>query len=511
VINFKAAVFARENGLPVPSSLDAVNVAVYSDPGMSGISTTLYREDMELDRFGTIEGSVTIPEDASPGFYRIELTQGEQFIQVLYFDVAEYRKPEIEVQVNLGAPEILADENLNADIQADYYFGVPASNKSVSWVLYRDNDYFSLPGYRVGPTGTSWLTPLIPGYSPLGTVVASGEGETNDQGQLSLSFTPEDMALDEAAQGSTQKYTLEVTVLDESGFSVSNRESVRVHPEKFYIGVQPETYFGIAESDFSFTIQTVNLDQEGVGGIALEAIFKAIEWEIEETNSPEMPYRYVPKTTFINSSSPVTNDKGQARVSFTPPEPGTYQLTLSSGDAVTQVIVWVSGPGTAVWPRQIGNQIELTPDSEAYQPGQTAEVFLPNPIGESAMALVTIERTEIMETQIIDMEGSGYTLQVPLDEESIPNVYVSVILVGKNQNSDPDYRQGIVNLPVTPVNKTLNVDLTVDPEKTQPGDTVSATLTITDPQGNPIQGEFSVAVVDKALLALVEPNSQVIP
>jgi hypothetical protein len=507
VINFKAALFARDNGLPAPSGLETVTVSVYSDPGMSGISTTLYQEKLALNQFGTVQGSVLIPEEASPGYYRIELTQDEQTIKVLYFEVAEYRKPDIEVQINLSDSEILADETLTADIQADYYFGLPASNKSVSWVLYRDDDYFSLPGYRVGPTGTSWLTPFIPSYSPWGTVVASGEGETNDQGQLSFSFTPEDMDLDEVAQGSPQKYTLEVTLSDETGFSVSNRKGVKVHPDDFYIGVQPETFFGIAESDFSFTIQTVDWEKEDIGNIALDATFEAIEWEIEETRNPEKPYRYVPQTTLIASSSPVTDDEGQARVSFAPPEPGTYQLTLSSGNAVTQVVVWVSGQGTAVWPRQTGNQIELTTDAEEYQPGQTAEIFFPNPIGEGAKALVTIERVDIIEKQIIDLEGSGHTLQIPLDEDSIPNVYVSVILIGKNQNGDPDYRQGIINLPVTPVNKILNVDLTIDPEKTQPGESVSATLTITDSQGDPIQGEFSIAVVDKALLALVEPNS----
>jgi len=507
IVNFKAAIFARENSLPAPSSLDRVTVTAYSDPGMSGISTTLYQEELALNQFGTVQGSVAIPEDASPGSYRIEITQGEQTIKVLYFDVAEYRKPDMEVQVNLSASEILSDEKLNAEIHANYYFGMPASGIPVSWALYRNDDSFSLPGYRTGPSGTDWLSPFFMEYSPLGTFVTSGEGETNDQGQLSLSFTPEDMAFDDVEQGSLQKYTLEVTLSDESGFSVSNRKSVTVHPEDFYIGVQPETYFGTAESDFSFTIQTVDWYQENVGDIALEATFETIEWEVEETSNPERPYQYVPHTTLINSSSPVTDDKGQARVSFTPPEPGTYQLTLTSGNAVTQVIVWVSGQGTAVWPRQTGNQIELTPNAEEYQPGETAEIFFPNPIGEDAKALVTIERVNIIETQVIDLEGSGYTLQVPLDNESIPNVYISVILIGKNQNGDPDYRQGMVNVPVTPVNKTMNVDLTVDPDTTQPGESVSATLTITDPQGDPIQGEFSIAVVDKALLALIEPNS----
>ena len=45
---------------------------------------------------------------------------------------------------------------------------------------------------------------------------------------------------------------------------------------------------------------------------------------------------------------------------FTPPEPGTYQLDVvgkGAGDtgAVTQVLLWVGGPGEAAWP-ELPNQ-----------------------------------------------------------------------------------------------------------------------------------------------------------
>ena len=56
--------------------------------------------------------------------------------------------------------------------------------------------------------------------------------------------------------------------------------------------------------------------------------------------------------------------------------------------------------------------------------------------------------------------------------------------------------------------KTLNVDLALDPTETEPGETISATLLITDAEGQPVQGEFSIAVVDKALLEMIEPNSR---
>jgi hypothetical protein len=506
-IHFKAAIFGRDNGIPVMSDLETVTVTLYGDPGLSGIPTTLYDEELALTRFGTVEAAVALPEDAPPGYYRIELADDDSVIEVLYFDVATYRKPEIELQVVLDQAEIVAGETLAAEIQADYYFGVPASGQTFSWTLYQDDTFFNLPGYRVGPLNASWLTPRFQGYSPLGSVVASGEGETDEEGHVSLEFSPADLQLDDIPEGSLQEYNLEVTVMDESGFPVSYRDSALVHPEDFYIGVQPEAYFGIAESPFAFSVQTVDWEKQPEGNKPLRATFETIEWEVEETTNPEFPYRYVAKTTFVASASPVTNSEGKARLLFTPPDPGTYQLTLESGNAVTQVVIWVSGSSSAVWPRQTQNQVKLTPDAENYQPGQIAQIFFPNPFAGGAKALVTVERGRVMETQVLDIEGAGYTLQVPLTEVSIPNVYVSVMLLGETEDGDPDYRQGIINLPVAPISKTLNIELTLDHTKTEPGETVSATLTITDQQGNPVQGEFSIAVVDKAVLALVEPNS----
>ncbi len=506
-IYFKAVIFGRENGLPVQSGLDSVDVSVSGNPGVSGLPVTLFEDTLTLDDFGTVSGEVLIPEGSAPGYYHIEIRSNDKAIGALYFDVANYRKPEIEVSVGLTPQELLAGEPLGAAVQADYYFGVPVSGQTFDWTLYRHETWFSLPGYRVGPLTSSWLLPRVLDYSPLGTTVANGTGTTDAQGHASLEFNEVDMGLEDVPAGSTQQFNLEVTVTDDSGFPVSYRDSAVVHPEDFYIGVRPEAYFGVAGTAFDFSVLTVDWDQQPVGNIPLKATFETIEWEAEETGDMEQPYQYVAKTSFVASASAVSGADGKARLSFTPEDPGTYQLTLRSGNAVTQVVIWVSGSGAAVWPRQSMNQIELTPDAELYQPGQIAQVFFPNPFNGAVKALVTVERGKVIDSQILDVDGSGLSVQIPLDDEFIPNVYVSVLLLGKTENGDPDYRQGIINLPVAPIEKTLNVELTLDPALAAPGDPVEAILKITDASGDPVQGEFSVAVVDKAVLALVEPNS----
>jgi uncharacterized protein YfaS (alpha-2-macroglobulin family) len=63
------------------------------------------------------------------------------------------------------------------------------------------------------------------------------------------------------------------------------------------------------------------------------------------------------------------------------------------------------------------------------------------------------------------------------------------------------------NLLVEPVSQTLNVKVTGQSKVAGPGDEFSFEMQVTDAQGNPVQGEFSLAVVDLAALALADPNS----
>jgi len=509
-LHFKAVVYNRENGLPVSSGIEQVDVTVYGDPGMSGIPVNLYSRAHTLSPFGTITGSVDIPMDASPGLFHVALTADEELIDSRYFEVASYRKPEIELSLEMEPPEILSGEDLNVIFSADYYFGLPAADQPFSWVLFRDDDLFNLPGYRVGPIDTSWLMPRIPGYMSLGVAIDRGNGETDSNGQSQLTFPEEDMALEDAPPGSMQKISMELSVTDEVGMPVTYRESAVVHPERFYIGIQPGSYFGNANDPLSFEVVTVDWEKMPVGQIPLEATFEAIEWEVEETGNMDKPYRYVEETALIDTASPITGADGLTRLVFTPPEPGTYQLRVESGDAVTEVLVWVAGESSPVWPQRIQNLIDLTPDADTYQVGDNAQIFFPNPFTGTAKALVTIERGQVMASEVVDVEGAGYTLEIPLTEVSIPNVYVSLMLLGRNSNGELEFRQGITNLEVIPSIKTLNVQLLVDPMQAEPGELVSVEIKITDQQGNPVQGEFSIAIVDKALLALVQANSPTI-
>jgi uncharacterized protein YfaS (alpha-2-macroglobulin family) len=147
-------------------------------------------------------------------------------------------------------------------------------------------------------------------------------------------------------------------------------------------------------------------------------------------------------------------------------------------------------------------------DKSNYLPGETARVFIPNPFGRDIYALITYERSVILQHQVLVIGAEGVSLSVPLTDEQAPNIYVSVTLLGQTEQGKPDFRQGYMNLPVEPVAQTLQVQLTSQPERTGPGEEVTFEVLVTDATGKPVQGEFSLSVVDLAVLALADPNAQ---
>jgi uncharacterized protein YfaS (alpha-2-macroglobulin family) len=426
------------------------------------------------------------------------------------FQVANYRKPDINLQVSFAADQALAGERLNANIDARYFFGAPAGNLPLHWTLYQAKSSFTLPGYQVGPEDTSWLDAFrFPDFGdPLGVLVSEGDTKTDSQGKLLLDFPTE-------AQSSRLRYTLEVTVTDESGLPVSGRDSVEVNPAANYIGLRPDAWVGRAGEQSGYEVQVVDWNKAPAGARSMRAEFQKVVWVREDPEVGawgEQP-KFTPQYTLIGSTDFASNDEGKARLAFTPPEPGTYQLSVfdagqAKGDgALSDIVVWVGGAGQAIWPNLPNSRLRLTADKESYFPGDTARVFVPNPYGRPVQALFTIERSTVIRHEVREIGAEGYTFDLPLGSDEAPNIFLSATLLGRDAQERPDFRLGYLELPVAPVEQTLTVRLVTQPERAGPGDEISFEILVSDAAGKPVEGEFSLGVADLAALALADPNS----
>jgi uncharacterized protein YfaS (alpha-2-macroglobulin family) len=110
--------------------------------------------DLQLSPYGTFNGEFKLSEEAAPGYYTFENSLQDFYF---YFQVAEYRKPEINLNVDFSTDEIQLGESSEATVNARYFFDAPVSDANVQWYLYAKPDYFFLPNYDVGLINTSWL------------------------------------------------------------------------------------------------------------------------------------------------------------------------------------------------------------------------------------------------------------------------------------------------------------------------------------------------------------------
>jgi uncharacterized protein YfaS (alpha-2-macroglobulin family) len=462
--------------------------------------TQLQTFNLQLSPYGTFNGQFQLPDNAVPGDYAFDNSTLEFYFS---FKVAEYRKPEINLSVDFSSDEIQLGDTARANVNAQYFFDAPAGDVEVRWALYAKPDFFHLPNYETSLVDTSWLdvfhSSLGFDSAYLGDLIQEGTGQTTPQGVLSIDLP----AIPEPAEGvrAPQIITLEVTAEDESGLPMSARAEMRVHPAEFYIGIRPEQWIGTANSPIEFEVLTTDWAQNPSGDKTLVAQFNQVRWE-KETDNFGFP-TYTSVYTPVSSSNLATGPDGKARLSFVPPTAGTYMLDVQGSGAHSQSLVWVGGTGTAAWPDLPNQRLELTADRASYKAGDTANIFIPNPFITNSLALVTVERGLISKAEVIQLSGNGREYSLPLTDAEAPNVYVSVTVLGQGNN----FRHGLVNLPVAPDAQSLNVQVTKTPGQAGPRDNVTFDVMVTDNNGQPVEGEFSLSVVDLAALALADPNA----
>jgi uncharacterized protein YfaS (alpha-2-macroglobulin family) len=110
--------------------------------------------------------------------------------------------------------------------------------------------------------------------------------------------------------------------------------------------------------------------------------------------------------------------EGLAAFDFTPSKGGQYQVTATGEEhrAATRtrsaLFLYAAGDDFVAWPRQNNDRIELVADKKRYAPGETANILVPNPFVGAVKALVTVERSGVLESRVVEFTDSSETLEV---------------------------------------------------------------------------------------------------
>ena len=431
------------------------------------------------------------------------------------FLVAAYRRPDFRVDVTLSSATAIAGDALKGVIASRYLFGSPMGSRPVSW-RYRRAPLFGAPqSIRERWTEDRWVFvgyPELEDERPDAGDIRSDEAKLDAAGDLTLDLDTTRNA------GVPYSYSLEGDVEDVSRQHIANRASVVVHPAPWYVGVRRPSYFLDYKNGLDTEFIVANLAGDAVAGIPLEISLTQVQWQSVRRAEGNGFYTWESRRVEVPSGEWSLTSAGEPVPLSIPFKTGGFYVLEVRGrgaderSALTRTSFYVLGDGYTAWARYDHNRIDLVPERQTYKPGDTARIMIQSP-WEEATALVTTERESIKTHRQFRLTSTQQSIEVPITEADIPNVYVSVLLVkgrttAPNATSDvsdpgkPSFRMGYVELTVEDRTKRLTVAVSANRQEYRPASNAQVLVNVKDAQGRGTASEVTLWAVDYGVLSL---------
>jgi uncharacterized protein YfaS (alpha-2-macroglobulin family) len=475
----------------------------------------VYAEKLPLSEMGSINGTFKLADDAALGTYTIfaRRSAGADPFSVLTFRVAEYHKPQFQVSTSSDKAHVLAGDKVNFDLGATYYSGGNVGNAKVDWFMDAAPYAFTPPSKYSVYSFSDWDRDQYyasPQKAGQGGTLAEGQDTTDENGRLDIPKT-----IDLGEIKTDQQVTLHANVTDVAGDVASGQTSVTVHQSLLYGGIRSLSYVGKQGEEQPFEVVVLDWDSSPVAKQSVTVKFVERQWVSVQKQDQQGQLSWVTSVKEIPAGrkTVVTGEDGKARVSFVPPHGGVYKAIVTVRDAKgnmqqASTDMWVSSDQYIAWRQTNDRSFNLIADKDMYVPGDTAKLLIAQPFEGSVYALVTYERGHIYQQDVVLLTGNSTIYGLPITGDMAPMAYVSVVVVsGANNTKTPNFKIGMAQINVDASRQTLDVSVTADKNPAGPGDTVTYTITTKDQAGKPVSADASLAVVDKAALALAPSNS----
>lgn len=490
-IHFKAIVRRAESGSYVVPSGETVEMTLRDSRG-DEVDTM----ELTVDEFGAVHGEFALGEGAPLGSYYLKATLGpeqnaETFQQRL--EVEEFRKPEYSVDVRGSTDFGIADQEMEIAVESEYFFGQPVVDANVILRIYESSYRWYTPWWEWG------YHDYVP--APSNNLIAEYEGRTDAGGRFLQKFTPRTDA------EFTTRYRFVATVTDLQGQPIEGNLTLPVYWNSYEMSLTTGKYG--YQSGEAIDID-ITLNRHDGTPVADQSVSVAISGEAWDKTSQTVPGVLREVTTDAD---------GKASLTLTSLSQGWYRVRAFTTDDLGRNLerynyIWIFDPAATHWWYFNSNELTITTDREEYEIGDSAQLLIQSRLTDT-VALVTLEREEVLDEFVVKLDGPVTALNVPISEKLAPNAVVQVHLykpTAVSEATQPGYyyqapveaelltaRAELV-VPVT--HKQLAVRIETDTSEYLPGDQATIQIDVSDHEGLPVRAQVSLALVDEALYAL---------
>ena len=436
----------------------------------------IFADTFSTDAYGSFDGELALSAAAPLGSYSLEATlDGETSYASL--EVQAFQKPEYRVGVTPNEGVAVQGNTATFTVNGEYLFGGPVAGGKVNYAILK------APYYRWRYTSSYGFYEDYDYTATYGgDLIERGEGVLDAEGNLTVT-----VALTEGDEDYT--LTLQAGVSDEARREVSGSGSLVAYRAGIVLDVQTDRYAYETGETALATVRAEDLQGNPVS-VPFSLATERYVWEAGES-------RTIRGQTYQGQ----TNADGVGTVALEFSEGGSYNLIATAQDAsgrqtAASDYAWVSGSERWYWAY---DGLTITPDKEEYEVGETARFVVQSPVAD-AYALVTLEGDSLAAYEMVKLEGSVLTYELPVTAAMTPNGYLSVTIVG-----DGVTYTDTAGFRVPPDDKFLNVELLSDEDTYEPGETGRFGLRVSDASGRGVEAQVALALVDEGIF-LVQPD-----
>jgi uncharacterized protein YfaS (alpha-2-macroglobulin family) len=482
----------------------------------------VYQEKIVADEYGGLEGTLTLPADATLGQYTLRLADWS--VQTLHaphdntnpgfaqtggsFRVEEYKKPEFEVSIDAPAEPIELGDSFTATVTAKYYFGSPVTGATVKYKVLRtrhDASWYPFsPWDWLYGSGYWWFTydyDWYPGWRDWGCrrpapwwfwrapsppeVIATAETKLGADGTLKIKI---DTALaKEMHPDQDHSYQIQAEVVDQSRRTIVANGRVLVARQPFRVTTWVNRgYYRVGDTiRADFAARTI--DGKPVAG---DGSLKLLRITYEDNK---------PVETEVQRWDLATGEDGLATQQLVASQSGQYRLSYTVTDdqehAIEGAYIFtVIGQGFDGRDFQF-DHLEIIPDRREYKPGDKVALQInSNRTGGYVLLFVRPSQGVYQRPRVIRLDGKSTTVQLEVTKADMPNFFVEATTVASGKLHTVARE---IFLP--PEKRVLNVDVEPSAEEYRPGEPAKVRLRLTDHDGKPFVGSTIVAVYDKSV------------
>lgn len=468
-------------------------------------------KEFELSAFGSYSGEFTIPKNGAMGWYRFALTADytDHSWSPMHVLISDFTPSPFKVHSSVNGDLFHPGQTLEIHSAATLHSGGAYTDAQARVTATLRSKYFS----SSHPVASNFT---FDSYRNRHTEqIFQHIGPVDDKGEITHQVPMKDHGIVYGA------INVETAVRDDRGKYIAAQANAHYIGVDRLVGLRNTKW--VYEAGKPAKVEYIVVDDQGkpVKGVKVNTLISRKETKTSKVKTAGNSYKNQYITNWIETGKcEGASEDAAATCQFTPDKPGSYKITATITDTKgkphqTDIHAWVTGKGQVVWQEPDSNALQIVPEKDSYQIGDTARYLIKNPY-PGAKALISIERYGVLKHWVQDFTDSTAIVEFEVEKDFMPGYYLSVMVfsprvevplpkLGEVDLGKPGFKMGYLEVKVKDPYKQMDITISTDKKHYKPRDIVKARIYAkpkNQDKKEPV--ELAVVVLDEAVLDLVK-------